>query len=108
MMVYIVSGTEKTIPFSMFDEGKIEEIFEEVKRFGSVKVMKDSEEECVLVSPDEYAMITADHDDIRLLAVAEERMKHFDRSKLISQEEIDRMFGITPEDLEGWEEVELE
>lgn len=107
-MVYILGGTKKTIPFSMFKEGKAEEIFEEVKRSGSVKVMKDSKEECVIVSPDEYAMITADHDDIRLLAIAEERMKHFDRSKLISAEELYKELGITDEDLEGWEEVELE
>lgn len=52
--------------------------------------------------------MTADHDDIKLMAVAEERLNHFDRSKLISQEEIDREFGIKPEDLEGWEDIELE
>ncbi|MBQ4469197.1 MAG: hypothetical protein II917_03555 [Synergistaceae bacterium] len=49
-----------------------------------------------------------DYNEIALLAIAEDILKHFDESKLISQEEMDRRLGITPEDLEGWENIELE
>lgn len=47
-------------------------------------------------------------EDARLLAVAEERLKHFDSSKLVSQQELDAKLGITEKDLEGWEDVEIE
>ncbi len=107
-MATILGQTNKTVPFSAFNEGKAGEIFAEVRRSGPRIVMNGSEAECVIVPMNEYEMMTADHDDIRLIAIADERMSHFDRSKLISQEEFDHMFGITPEDLEGWEDVEIE
>ena len=107
-MTAILGTTRKTVPFSAFNEGKAGEIFAEVRRSGPRIVMNDDTAECVLVPLNEYEMMTADHDDIRLIAIADERMSHFDRSKLISQEDFDRMFGITPEDLEGWEDIELE
>ena len=40
--------------------------------------------------------------------LAHERMANFDRSKLIPAEEVYKELGITEEDLEGWEEVEIE
>ena len=42
------------------------------------------------------------------LGIAEERWSHFDPSKLISDEDMRKKYGITDEDLEGWEEVEFE
>lgn len=80
-----------------------------MKRSGSIIVVNnDDTVECVLVPMNEYQLMTADHDDIRLIAIADERMSRFDPSKLLTQEEVDRRLGITPEDLEGWEDIELE
>ncbi len=107
-MTAILGITTKTVPFSAFNEGKAAEIFAEVRRSGSCIVMNNDTAECVLVPMNEYKLLTADSDDTRLIAIADERMSHFDRSKLISQEEFDRIFGITPEDLKGWEDIELE
>ncbi len=52
--------------------------------------------------------MTMDCDDMRLIAIADEKMSHFDLSRTIIQEEIDRRLGITEADLEGWEDIELE
>ena len=46
--------------------------------------------------------------DARLLAVASERMAHFDPSTLISEEEMNRRLGVTEDDLAGFDEVEIE
>lgn len=100
--------TKKTVPFSAFNEGKAGEIFAEVRRSGPCIVMNDETPECVIVPMNEYQLMTADHDDIRLIAIADERISRFDPSKLLTQEEVDRRLGITPEDLEGWEDIELE
>lgn len=107
-MTTTLEGT--TIPLSAFKDERADEIFAEVRRSGTKIVVNDSDDsaECILMSPKDYLRMSDDYDDARLLAVAEDRLNHFDRSKLISQEEIDRMFGITPEDLEGWEDIELE
>ena len=46
--------------------------------------------------------------DARLLAVASERMAHFDPTSLISEEEMNRRLGISDNDLTGFDEVDIE
>ena len=46
--------------------------------------------------------------DARLLAVASERMAHFDPASLISEEEMNRRLGISDNDLTGFDEVDIE
>ena len=100
--------TQSTVPLSMFNEVGAAKVFEDVRQNGTKVVMKDDLPECVLMSPEEYVRISDECNDAKLLALAIQRMRNFDRSKLISQEEFDKMFGITEEDLEGWEDIELE
>ncbi|MBQ3653739.1 MAG: hypothetical protein II954_04910 [Synergistaceae bacterium] len=107
-MTAILDTTTKTVPFSAFDEGKAAEIFAEVRRSGPRIVMNGSKAEGVIVPMDEYELMTMDHDDVRLIAIADERMSHFDMSQTITQEEMDRRLGITEADLVGWEDIELE
>ncbi len=64
--------------------------------------------ECVLISPDEYVRLMDELNDARLLAVASERMAHFDPTSLISEEEMNRRLGVTEDDLAGFDEVEIE
>lgn len=49
-----------------------------------------------------------EQDDIAFLSIAEERMKSFDPSALMSQAEIDAEFGFTPESLAEVGEIEFE
>ena len=97
-----------TVPISLFNRGLAGQIFESVKQSGAKVVMKDNLAECVLLSPEEYMRMVDELNDARLLALAMERMEHYDSSKTVSQEAFDRRFGITEEDLKGYEEVELE
>ena len=60
------------------------------------------------MSPDEYVRLMDEVNDARLLTIATERMQHFDSAKVISQEEVDREFGFTPEDFADADEVEIE
>mgnify|MGYP004564550773 FL=1 len=46
--------------------------------------------------------------DARLLAVASERMAHFDPTSLISEEEMNLSLGISDNDLTGFDEVDIE
>ena len=107
-MTAILGTTNKTVPFSAFNEGKAGEIFAEVRRSGPCIVMNGSEAEGVIVPMDEYGLMTLDHDDIRLIAIADERMSHFDMSKTIPAEEFYKDFGITQEMIDAMPEVELE
>jgi PHD/YefM family antitoxin component YafN of YafNO toxin-antitoxin module len=98
----------RTVSISQLNKGKAGQIFDEVKKFGAKVVMKNNEPECVLISPEEYLDMVERLEDAELYMIASEREKNFDESKAISIEEVYKKFGITEEDLEGYEEVEFE
>ena len=100
---------EVIVPFSEFREGKAGEIFAEVRREGTKIVIGDDDSAvCILMKPEDYMRISGDFYDIKTMSVAEDRWNHIDRSRIIPAEEVYKELGITDEDLEGWEDIELE
>ena len=47
-------------------------------------------------------------EDAKLLALAIQRMANFDPAKLISQEEMDQIYGFSREDYENVDDIEFE
>ena len=92
-MTSVMSAIKNTVPITQFNRGLAGKIFEEVKQTGAKVVMKNNMAECVLLSPEEYVRLMDELNDARLLAVASERMTHYDPSKLISEEEMNRQIG---------------
>ena len=107
-MANIASAIRDTISISLFNRGLAGKIFEDVKQSGAKVVMKNNAAECVLMSPDEYLRLMDEVNDARLLAVATERMEHFDPKSVISAEDLYAELGITEEDLDSIGEVEFE
>ena len=107
-MANVASAIRDTVPISSFNRGLAGKIFEDVQRSGAKVVMKNNAAECVLLAPDEYVRMIDELNDARLLAIAMERMAHYDPSKTLSMEEVDARLGFTEEDLTGWEDVEFE
>ena len=103
-MASVMSAITNTVPITQFNRG----LAGKVKQCGAKVVMKNNTAECVLISPDEYVRLMDELNDARLLAVASERMAHFDPSTLISEEEMNRRLGVTEDDLSGFDEVEIE
>lgn len=107
-MTSVMSAIKNTVPITQFNRGLAGKIFEEVKQTGAKVVMKNNTAECVLLSPEEYVRLMDELNDARLLAVASERMAHYDPSKLISEEEMNRRLGVTEDDFKDFESVEIE
>jgi len=107
-MANIASAIRDTISISLFNRGLAGKIFEEVKQTGAKVVMKNNAAECVLLSPDEYIRIMDEVNDARLLAVANERMEHFDPTSVISADDLYKELGITEEDMDAIGEVDFE
>ena len=107
-MESIRGAIENTVPISHFNRGLAGKIFNDVKHNGPKVVIKNNAAECVLLSPTEYMDLMDEVNDARLLTLAAERMAHFYKSTLVSQEEIDKKFGFTAEDLVDADEVEIE
>ena len=107
-MASVMSAIKNTVPISQFNRGLAGKIFEDVKQSGTKVVMKNNVAECVLISPEEYIRLMDEVNDARLLAVASERMAHFDHVSFICEEEMNRRLGITEDDLAGFDEVDIE
>lgn len=107
-MASVVSAITNTVPITQFNRGLAGKIFEDVKRSGAKVVMKNNAAECVLLSPEEYVRLMDEVNDARLLAVATERMAHYNPSTLISEEEMNRRLGVTAADLADFDEVDIE
>ena len=107
-MTDVTAAIQNTVPISMFNRGLAGKIFDEVKKVGSKVVMKNNTAECVLMSPELYLELKEEINDARLLELAIDRWEKTDPSTWISGEEMDQILGIKPEDLDGWEDVELE
>jgi PHD/YefM family antitoxin component YafN of YafNO toxin-antitoxin module len=107
-MSSVISAITNTIPISNFNRGQAGKIFEDVKQNGAKVVMKNNTAECVLLSPDEYIRLMDEVNDARMLTLATKRMAHYNPDSVISADEMNRRLGITDEELDDYNEVELE
>lgn len=107
-MTSVRSAIENTVSISQFNRGQAGKIFEDVKQSGAKVVMKNNVPECVLMSPESYIALLDALEDAQLQVLAMERLANYDPEKLISQEEINRKYGITQEELDAMEDVEFE
>lgn len=107
-MTSVRSAIENTVSISQFNRGQAGKIFEDVKQSGAKVVMKNNVPECVLMSPESYISLLDALEDAQLQVLAMERLANYDPEKLISQEEINRKYGITQEELDAMEDVEFE
>ena len=107
-MANVISAITNTVPITQFNRGYAGKIFEDVKKSGAKVVMKNNAAECILLSPDEYVKIMDELNDMRLLAIANQRILNSDSNTWISDEEMNKRLGISEEDLKGFDEVEIE
>ena len=104
----VVSAINRTVPISQFNRGLAGKIFDEVKQSGSKVVMKNNEAEVVLMPPEEYVKLMDKLEDYELMAIALERLNHYDPETVIPAEKVWANLGITDEELEAAGEVEFE
>lgn len=94
------------VPITRFNRGEAAKIFEEVAASGTKVVLKNNTPACVLMSPEEYMRLSELLEDYALALEAEERIAK--GGSTTSMEDVMRECGITEEELEGADEVELE
>lgn len=97
---------EEMVSISRFNKGEASKIFGEVRKNGLKIVLKNNKREAIILSPEMYdALIDMVEDEI-LLKKAKARDKK--GQKAVSFQSLAKEAGITPEDMEGYEAVELE
>jgi PHD/YefM family antitoxin component YafN of YafNO toxin-antitoxin module len=104
----VLSLINNIIPVTRFNRGEAAKIFEELKNSGPKVVIKNNSPVSVIMSPEEYARILEEHEDMELLIKAQSRLKDPENLRTYTLEEIMEMSGITDEDLDKTEEPEID
>lgn len=104
----VTAAITNTVSISQFNRGLAGKIFEDVRKNGTKVVIKNNEPAGVIMSTEEYLRIMDELEDARLLAIAMERMAHFDPAAAVPAEEVWQKAGLTEEDLADFEDVEIE
>ena len=107
-MASVVSAIKNVVPISQFNKGQAGKIFDDVRNTGAKVVMKNNVAECVLMSPDEYVKLMDEINDARLILLAEQRIANKRAGKNIAISDVMKSLGITQEDLDNAEDVDIE
>jgi len=106
-MANISKAITNIVSITCFNRGKACQIFDSVRRSGTIVVTKNKKPECVLMSVDDYLSLMEEIDNARLLSIASERLAN-NNGTTISQEKMNNLLGITKRELDGFENVEIE
>lgn len=107
-MSSVVSAIRNTVSITQFNRGLAGKIFDEVRRSGPKVVIKNNQPEAVILSPEEYLRLQERMEDLELLNLATERMRHADPATYVTREQLMLEGDITEEDLANADEVEIE
>lgn len=70
--------------------------------------IKKNDPEYILLAPKDYIALKDRVNEMKLLVLANERMKNYDASKLVSHEDVMKKYGVTAFDLIDCDEIEFE
>ena len=107
-MESLVNAILNTVPISQFNRGLAGQIFEEIKKTGPKLVIKNNVPEAVIMSTKDYLDMMEVIHDYQLYMESMKRIQNIDPSDLISHEEVINNLNITENELEGYDEVDIE
>ncbi|MCL2082545.1 MAG: type II toxin-antitoxin system Phd/YefM family antitoxin [Oscillospiraceae bacterium] len=96
------------VPITQFNKGQAARIFDRVKSESQLVVLKNNVPSAIILSPDEYERLTEIEENYNLLSLAESRLKNGWTARSVDAAEAMHRLGITPEDIENAEDVEIE
>ena len=106
-VIALSSVLDALVPITRFNRGEANKIFDEVRESGCKIVVKNNTPTCVLLTPEKYQAMVSMIEDQCLLTLAEER-ENRDTGKTYSFEEILAKDGLTLEEIDAMEDVEIE
>lgn len=97
---------DSLVPITRFNKGEASRIFEEVSKSGTKIVLKNNIPACVLMDPKQYNRLLEQLEDYSLALEAYRRMEHGGEYR--DFEQVLESSQITGEELDGYEDVELD
>lgn len=96
------------VPVSQFNKGHAARIFDRLHTEKELIVLKNNQPSAVILSPEEYTRLTDIEEDYYLLIEANKRLEENAEKKSISFDEVLKNLGISEEELEDTEDVNIE
>jgi len=96
------------VPITQFNKGQAAKIFDRLKTERRIVVLKNNAPSAIILSPDEYLRLLEIEEDSILLNLAEQRLADYKPGDGIPYEEALVQMGLTHEDIENAEDLEIE
>ena len=96
------------VPITQFNKGQASKVFDRVKTENQLVVLKNNVPSAVILSPEEYERLTELEENYTLLSLAESRLSDGGLARSVDVDEAMRRLGITPEDVQNAEDVDIE
>ena len=96
------------VSITQFNKGQAAKIFDRLRTERRIVVLKNNAPSAIILSPDEYLRLLEIEEDSYLLNLAEQRLTDYKPGDGISYEEVLAQMGLTNEDIENAEDVEIE
>ena len=107
-MTHTANVLNSLVPISQFNRGQASRIFDRLHTESQLVVLKNNAPAAGILSPEEYTRLTEMEENYRLLMLAQERLASADPKKLRSMETVMEDLGITQEEIDAAEDVEIE
>lgn len=96
------------VSITQFNKGQASRIFDRLNTEKQLIVLKNNVPSAVIISPEEYIRLSEIAEDYYLLTEAQARLKSNEGKKALSFSEVMQNCGITENDIENAEDLEIE
>lgn len=96
------------VSITQFNKGQASRIFDRLNTEKQLIVLKNNVPSAVIISPEEYIRLSEIAEDYYLLTEAQVRLKSNEGKKALSFSEVMQNCGITENDIENAEDLEIE
>lgn len=107
-MSQIAQTMRSLVSISQFSKGQAAQVFDRLRSEKQLIVLKNNAPAAVLLSPEEYERLAEMEENYRLLTLAQERLSNGNLRNAIPQEQVMRELGITQEEIDAAEDVDIE
>lgn len=106
--MYTGNILKSLVSITQFNKGQAAKIFDRLKTERRIIVLKNNVPSAIILSPDEYLRLLEIEEDSYLLNLAEQRLGDYKPGDGIPYEKALAQAGLTREDIENAEDVDLE
>ena len=106
-MAYAANILNSLVPITQFNRGQASRIFDRLHTESQLVVLKNNQPAAVILSPEEYARLSEIEEDYLLLIEATKRLAD-NNAPTTPMDEVMKELGITDEEIDAAEDVEIE